>query len=759
MIQLTRRVAVLFTAGMVVAIALAVPGFASIDAVPGGPYNIAEGDAVTLDATQCTSSAPIVSYAWDLDGVPGAEATRVAPLLTWANLVAAGINDSGAYVITLTVANDVPESDTDTATINVSNSPPVVDAGHTYDIFEGDSLALDGSGTFDYGDDVLGPYDWDLDGDKDYSDGVGGVTPTVSWAQLEALSVNDDGEYTIWLRVADSDSDTAEASARLTIHNTPPVAQVTGGPYTIAEGENLSLTGTASDISSADTFSYVWDIDGAPIGDPDFDDGVAVANKVVPWGELVDLGMGDGPSAHTVRLTVMDDDGSISADSTPLTITNTAPIITVCPGDLTVYYDDPVEDLGGSFFDPGTDTWTGTVDWDDGDVDPVTINGAAQTYELPTHTYLTAPPGETDYTVEVEIADDDAGVGDCSFTITVIHDVTPPTIWFTDTPLDPSNDITPHFAWMGSDDFTPDDEIVYSWRLDGGAWSSWSTATAVTLSLLSPHGEHTFEVRAKDFADNVSDPISFDWEVDATAPLIFIDTPSLNQKLILNSVVLADWWVQDLGTGVETVNASFPDGAPIDTSTIWKYIFTVEATDRAGNTTDRSVRYRVAPAVVPIAPPPEEPQVNVDGESISMQPLPHREIWSFLTRPLPTHFDADGQLIIDPVIYVLGETIGVAFRLSDALGVPVINDTGNVYIDIVRVIQSGPIPEYELIGFHEVPYDPVLELYATEIPFGEEYGWRALTPGLYKLSLTIRSVWLESLEIETIWIELQPSDN
>lgn len=758
MSQLTRRVAVLFTASIVFAIVLAIPGFASIDADPGGPYSIAEGDAVTLDGTQCTSSATIVSYGWNLDADPAAEASGVTPLLTWTQLVSFGIDDDGGYTVELTVQNSVPETDTDSATLTVTNSPPVVDAGHTYDIFEGDTLNLDGSGTFDFGDDVLGPYDWDLDGDKDYSDGVTGATPAVSWAQLEGLSVNDDGEYTIWLRVADEDGAVAEASARLTIHNTPPVAQVTGGPYAIAEGEDLSVTGTASDISSADTFSYVWDIDGEPISDPDFDDGVAVANKVVPWEELVDLGMGDGPSVHTVRLTVMDDDGSISSDSTPFTISNTAPVITVCPEDLTTYYDDPVEGLEGEFFDPGTDTWTGTVDWKDGTVEPITIDSANQEYELPSHTYLTAPPGETDYDVEIEITDDDGGVGSCVFTITVIHDVTPPTVWFTDTPDDPSNDMTPHFAWMGSDDFTPTDEIVYSWRLDDGAWSDWSTATEVTLSLPSPNNVHAFEVRAKDLADNVSDPILFEWEVDATPPAVFIETPSLNQKLILNSVVLADWWVQDLGTGIDTVVASFPDGAPIDTSMIWKYIFTVQATDYAGNLTEKSVRYRVAPAVVPVLPPDQDQE---PGEDNGMLPQPSfGEIWSFLTRPLPTHLDADGNLVIDPVPYVLGETIGVRFRLADALGVPVINDTGNVFIDIVRVIRTaGQITEYDLIDFYEVPYDPDLELYATEIPFGEEEGWRALTPGLYKLSLTIRAVWLESLEIETIWIEFLPAND
>jgi len=749
----TKRFLAVLLAGGFLLLGISFASLASITADAGGPYAIAEGDAVSLNATQCTSTSPIVSYEWDLDGAPGAEVTRVAPLVPWSALAAAGIDDNGAYIITLSIENEDAETDSTTATINVSNTAPVVDAGHTYDIDEGDSLALDGSGTFDYGDDALGPYDWDLDGDKDYSDGVTGATPNVSWAQLEGLSVNDDGEYTIWLRVADEDGATGESSARLTIHNTPPVAQDTGGPYEISEGDDLHLTGTASDISSADTFSYVWDIDGAPIGDPDFDDGVAVANKVVPWHVLVQFGLGDGPSGHTVRLTVMDDDGSISSDSAPLTILNTDPVITVCPAALTTYYDDPVEDLTGAFFDPGTDTWTGTVDWKDGNVNPLTINSTAQTFKLPDHTYLTAPPGETDYDVEISVIDDDAGEGTCTFTITVIHDITPPVVTLTSVPDPISNVVSPTLKWEGTDDFTPTNEIVYSWRLDGGAWSAWSTDTQVQFIQIT-QGAHVFEVKAKDLAGNVSDPVETEWRTDVSEPVIEIYVPEFLGGYILASTVLADWRASDAVASVVSTTATVPSGDPLDTSTVGVFPFMVQATDLAGNVGMKTVPYRIVPAVVPT--PPE----GTEGIDLRMVPSfgpPEAPmvLWSFLNKPLEGAYNEDGELIIEPLRYVRDEPIGVSFQLANALGNLLVYDTGNVWIDVSRIVPSGFIEEYELVAFYEVPYDPVLEVYATEIPYGDtENDWWALTPGVYKLSLTLRAVWLESLEIQTVWIEI-----
>ena len=54
-------------------------------------------------------------------------------------------------------------------------------------------------------------------------------------------------------------------------------------------------------------------------------------------------------------------------------------------------------------------------------------------------------------------------------------------------------------AWTGGDPWrrTPDSELQYAWRLDGGAWSPFALEKSRIFEAL-PGGAHTFEVKARD---------------------------------------------------------------------------------------------------------------------------------------------------------------------------------------------------------------------------------------------------------------------
>jgi hypothetical protein len=77
--------------------------------------------------------------------------------------------------------------------------------------------------------------------------------------------------------------------------------------------------------------------------------------------------------------------------------------------------------------------------------------------------------------------------------------------------------------WTGTDNSTPTPSLVYSEKLDGGSWSSYTPATSKTYTNLTS-GSHTVSVRAKDLSGNVDgSPATCTFTVnlnDTTPPVI-----------------------------------------------------------------------------------------------------------------------------------------------------------------------------------------------------------------------------------------------
>jgi hypothetical protein len=104
------------------------------------------------------------------------------------------------------------------------------------------------------------------------------------------------------------------------------------------------------------------------------------------------------------------------------------------------------------------------------------------------------------HTLEAKVADPAGNVA-APVGVSFIVDRTPPTTSITGVSRDPATGaITVRFS--GTDNLPPPNTLSYSWRVDGGAWSAFSTATQATLPRLAP-GPHQFEVRARDAAGNV----------------------------------------------------------------------------------------------------------------------------------------------------------------------------------------------------------------------------------------------------------------
>lgn len=101
----------------------------------------------------------------------------------------------------------------------IDNTAPTAIAGGPYIVDAGDSVALDGSASFDpdtsFGDSIIG-YEWDMDNDGFYDDAVG-ATPSFG-------PLSGSGTSPIALRVTDSLGATHVGTTTLTVVNAAPVA-------------------------------------------------------------------------------------------------------------------------------------------------------------------------------------------------------------------------------------------------------------------------------------------------------------------------------------------------------------------------------------------------------------------------------------------------------------------------------------------------------------------------------------------------------
>jgi hypothetical protein len=162
----------------------------------------------------------------------------------------------------------------------------------------------------------------------------------------------------------------------------PPLA-ATDGPYTAIEGSAIAMSAAGSVDFNGSIVSYEW-----TFGDGSTGSGVSTSHVYAQDG------------VYTVRLVVTDNDGLTDAILSTAVVVNVAPAIasfagaTLLPGETF--------SRAGTFTDPGSDTWSATVDYGDGSgVNPLALSGKSFTLS---HTY----PAAGTFTVTVRVSDDDA---------------------------------------------------------------------------------------------------------------------------------------------------------------------------------------------------------------------------------------------------------------------------------------------------------------------------------------------------------------
>lgn len=314
------------------------------------------GQDVTVTATVASSGAPgspvpTGTVSFSIDGGPA-----VTDALDGSGAASISVDTltPGAHDVVAVYGGDSTHAtSSDTADHGVR---PVAVSVRTYEVAEGGSLNLSGAGSTDA---VL--YGWDLDGDNDFDDATG-ETPSLTWAQLEALDVTDGpASHQVRLRVRLDDIPSEIVVATLSITNTAPASVLTGGlsatvgvPFTIKVGANDP---SSADMAALFTYTVDWG-DGSPVftvvgpADPPVTHTYATAGEFEATFTATDKDGGTGPGTTVTVLAAAAPTASPTPNPNPTTGD---------PYDWDDDSDDSDSDPGSSLASTGSVVGLGTI--------------------------------------------------------------------------------------------------------------------------------------------------------------------------------------------------------------------------------------------------------------------------------------------------------------------------------------------------------------------------------------------------------------
>jgi PKD repeat protein len=403
----------------------------SVDA----PAQADEGSSITVIAKDEGLGLGTVTYAWDTDADGQFDDDSGASI----SLV---FYDEGDYPISVQATDIFGQVDTNSATIQVINVPPLVELAQSFESDEGQELVFAAMAN-DPGRDIMF-YEWD------FGDG----SPKVANTLHPRHTYQNNGIYPLNLKVSDIDGGVSQAVAQVKISNLPPL--VNAGPDQVtSEGTQISLNATATDPGLLDKLAYAWDLDY---------DGRNFVTDVS--GQTASVTYPNGPVTHVVAVRVKDGDGKEVVDTLKVTVNNVPPVIS------SVTNDSPADEgsavaLAVTATDAGDDLLTYSFDWDnDGTFDAINQPATVSNIWL----------NQGSYTVRVRVDDGDGGQ---AFAETVVSTVNTPPVAVAN--VDPVRFEGESAAFNGNEsyDLGTNDLLTFGWDFGDGATAPGPNTTHV----------------------------------------------------------------------------------------------------------------------------------------------------------------------------------------------------------------------------------------------------------------------------------------
>ncbi len=279
-------------------------------AAAGADQSVLVGDTVTLDGSGShDADGDGLTYAWSLASVPAGSAAMLSNAAAVKPTFVVDL--PGTYVAQLVVNDGKVDSAPDSVSISTDNSAPVAAAGADQSVLVGDTVTLDGSGSYDADGDGL-TYAWSL-----ASVPAGSAAMLSNAAAVKPTFVVDlPGTYVAQLVVNDGKMDSAPDSVSISTDNSAPVAAA-GADQSVLVGDTVTLDGSGSHDADGDGLTYAWSLASVPAGSAAMLSNAAAVKPTF----VVDL-----PGTYVAQLIVNDGMVGSAPDSVSISTDNSAPV-------------------------------------------------------------------------------------------------------------------------------------------------------------------------------------------------------------------------------------------------------------------------------------------------------------------------------------------------------------------------------------------------------------------------------------------------